>query len=489
MTLKNIKPKKSAPYAIHWFRRDLRLEGNLILQNQLERYQGRVIGVFCFDKKFLSRPDFSAHRFLFFLKTLKQLQEQIESLGGYLIVMDHAPDDSFQKIISELTSFYGSAPESVSWNRDYEPFAIKRDVRMEALFQQWNVSVSTDRDHLLIEPNELVRQGGGFYQIFTPFRNQWLKLFETPEIQSRIRSTKEGLRTAPRAFSIPLPESHGVLNSHLLDTYLDQTQKQVRLPVPKVGHDHAVAQAVHFKKSKHADYKIKRDIPSVAGTSQLSIYLKNGTITVPQLIALFDLKSGGPKNNDTYFNELIWREFYYHILAHFPYVESGAFQKKYDALAWENNDKYFEAWKQGKTGYPIVDAGMRQLLQTGWMHNRIRMIVASFLTKDLLIDWRWGERYFMETLLDGDLAPNNGGWQWAASTGCDAQPYFRIFNPQLQGERFDPDGNYVLRYVPELKKFTGSRDFHAAKDPIVIHADQKNKVLDLFKKVRSDDEC
>jgi deoxyribodipyrimidine photo-lyase len=234
-------------------------------------------------------------------------------------------------------------------------------------------------------------------------------------------------------------------------------------------------------------YDEARDIPGIPGTSQMSIFLKNGSITVAQIIAACKLTDG------KYLNELIWREFYYHILAHRPDVETSAFHEKYNKLQWQNKESYFNAWQEGKTGYPIVDAGMRQLQETGWMHNRVRMIVASFLTKDLLIDYRWGENHFMKLLLDGDLAPNNGGWQWAASTGCDPQPYFRIFNPVLQSQRYDPDGDYIRRYVPELKDFD-SKEIHEPWNSskkstypkrIVIHAEQKEKALQLFKSVNS----
>jgi deoxyribodipyrimidine photo-lyase len=212
----------------------------------------------------------------------------------------------------------------------------------------------------------------------------------------------------------------------------------------------------------------------------MSVYLKNGSITIAQIAAILELTADGPGLK--YFQELIWREFYFHILYHVPRVETETFNPKYRVLAWENDAEKFARWKEGRTGFPIVDAGMRQLNATGWMHNRVRMIVASFLTKDLLVDYRWGERYFMEKLLDGDLAPNNGGWQWAASTGCDPQPYFRIFNPTSQGEKLDPRGEYVTRWVPEL---AGRERIHDPLDPIVDHAKARERALHLFKSARS----
>ncbi len=252
---------------------------------------------------------------------------------------------------------------------------------------------------------------------------------------------------------------------------------QARVPTPKAGSLAAWGALESFRR-RLADYGDARDIPSTNGTSHFSIYFKNGSLTVAQVIAALGLKAfargagGGPAK---FLSELIWREFYYCILFHFPRVETTAFLEKYADLKWENREDWFAAWCEGRTGFPIVDAGMRQLNTTGWMHNRVRMIVASFLTKDLLIDWKWGEKYFMERLLDGDLAPNNGGWQWAASTGCDPQPYFRIFNPHLQEKKFDPKGEYVLRYLPEV-------DSDRYPRPIVDHAVQREKALALYAK-------
>jgi deoxyribodipyrimidine photo-lyase len=264
--------------------------------------------------------------------------------------------------------------------------------------------------------------------------------------------------------------------------------KKVTVPIPPVGGLAALEKLRSFQ-PKITQYGKQRDIPSVAGTSLLSPFFKNGSLTGAQVIAELDLDRPGKLSDgeEKYLKEIVWREFYYHILWHFPKVETTAFLEKFKDLKWENNEKYFEAWKEGKTGYPIVDAGMRQLKKTGWMHNRVRMIVASFLTKDLLIDWKWGEKYFMETLLDGDLAPNNGGWQWAASTGCDPQPYFRIFNPYLQSKKFDPEGKYIKEYIPELKNLS-SKEIHepALNRPkeyplsIVNHAEQREKALKLY---------
>jgi deoxyribodipyrimidine photo-lyase len=256
----------------------------------------------------------------------------------------------------------------------------------------------------------------------------------------------------------------------------------VLVPIPRAGSRAALERLRAFA-PRLGDYKQRRDLPAEDGTSRLSIYFKNGSLTSAQVVAALELAAapfGTATGKSTFLRELAWREFYVHVLWHRPDVETRAFLPRFRALAWENREDWFERWKAGRTGYPIVDAGMRQLAQTGWMHNRVRMIVASFLTKDLLIDWRWGERWFMERLLDGDLGPNNGGWQWAASTGCDPQPYFRIFNPVLQGRRFDPTGAYVRAFVPE-RRADDAKTIHEPRDPIVDHATQKQKTLALYR--------
>jgi deoxyribodipyrimidine photo-lyase len=279
-----------------------------------------------------------------------------------------------------------------------------------------------------------------------------------------------------------------------LDSTRSANASRVTVPLPPAGHT-AARDAVENFRAKVQQYGDQRDFPDTGGTSRLSIYLKNGSITSRQVIALLGLGNEDFKSRSgtaIFLKEIAWREFYYHILWHNPHVEHQAFNPAYKDLQWENNPQWFELWTQGRTGYPIVDAGMRELNTTGWMHNRVRMIVSSFLTKDLLIDWRWGERYFMQKLLDGDLAPNNGGWQWSASTGCDPQPYFRIFNPELQSKKFDPDGRYIARHVPELAKLAGTAAIHSPPDdlyfsrstyvaPVVVHSEQRLKAMALFK--------
>lgn len=484
MTHTHMTSPPTSDYGIHWFRRDLRLVGNPALERNLVRHPGRVLGVFCFDKVFLSRPDFSHGRFLFFLRTLEKLREEMRAQGGDLLFLDVGPEEGFRALFKTLKGSKLGLPKMISWNRDYEPFARERDLRMSELFEgEFRLLTHTERDHLLIEPTELSKnEEGGFYQVYTPFKRKWLGLFETSEMNSRLRETAKWLKAGPPKLSLDWGD---LTKNDLLESYIESALKKVPASItahsPKVGHDAAKELLKVFRDEWLSGYGEQRDIPSLSGTSKMSVYLKNGSITVPQIICLLKLTADSP--HIKYFQELIWREFYYHVLYHCPRVEHEAFLKKYADLKWENNLEWFRLWCEGRTGFPIVDAGMRQLNETGWMHNRVRMIVASFLTKDLLIDWRWGEKYFMEKLLDGDLAPNNGGWQWAASTGCDPQPYFRIFNPTSQGEKFDPDGTYVKRWVKELAN-EPVKKIHEPKNPIVDHAVQRGKALALYKSVR-----
>jgi deoxyribodipyrimidine photo-lyase len=502
-------PPPPNSYAVHWFRRDLRTAGNPALQRAWKEHHGRVLGLFCFDHQFLARPDFSPDRFAFFLQTLQSLREDLCSLGSDLLVLDVGPREAFDRLFDAIRRHDKPLPGAVTFNRDYEPFARRRDEDMARhLSMEFGLHVQTERDHLLIEPHELVRGDGGFYQVFTPFSRRWFDQLHSAAIQERIDVQAKALAALKsrlskpsrmQPFSLTWMELFGgrVPLEDVLDRYAEKNKLSVTVPIPDVGTTTALDKLAGFGRDRLDAYATDRDLPNVPGTSQMSIYLKNGTLTTAQILAALDLgeakldAGARQASRTTYVKELVWREFYYHILYHRPDVETTAFHEKYRELPWENNETWFAAWCAGRTGYPIVDAGMRQLRETGWMHNRVRMIVASFLTKDLLIDWRWGERYFMQKLLDGDLAPNNGGWQWAASTGCDPQPYFRIFNPKLQGEKFDPDGEYVRRWVPELRdvpnKFIhephGRPEAKGYVRPIVEHSAQKAKALALYKAI------
>jgi deoxyribodipyrimidine photo-lyase len=494
------------PYGLHWFRRDLRVASNPALGWSRHEHGGRVLGLFCFDAAFLGRADFSTDRFAFFLATLAALRDELRAAGGDLLVLDEGPARAVERLFATLDARGLARPATVSFNRDYEPFARARDAALtELLADRLGVVVHTERDHLVIEPDELRKKDApadapSFYQVYTPFARRWLELLATPRLRARVADQNEGLAylerrargETPKLFALtwaalfggaPTPVDH-------LARFTEVNSRRVRVPIPAAGSLAAMQRLRAFTPAL-GRYKERRDLPAEDGTSRLSIYLKNGSLTSAQIVAALALSGGGlgwaageavgeAAGSRAFLRELVWREFYYHVLWHRPDVETRAFLPRFRALAWENREDWFEAWKAGRTGYPIVDAGMRQLAATGWMHNRVRMIVASFLTKDLLIDWRWGERYFMERLLDGDLAPNNGGWQWAASTGCDPQPYFRIFNPVLQGRRFDPTGAYVRAFVPE-RRTDDARAVHEARAPLVEHAARKEKALALYR--------
>ncbi len=489
------------PFGLHWFRRDLRVAGNPALQTNWKINQGRVVGLFVFDRTFLSRPDFSANRFAFFLETLKELRSDLRALGSDLLVLDVAPLDAFPRLWKALSARECGLPSLVTWNKDYEPFARQRDIAMERWFESQGTAWQSERDHLLIEPSEIFKGKTPLetYQVFTPFSRRWYEGFAMNEVKARVAQQKKGIEFLDRQKKGAADPIFNLSWSSLLktndfdkatlETYLAKTRPLVSVKLPAAGSQAALQRLRDFS-AKIDEYELQRDIPAVRGTSGISPYLKNGSLTIAQAIAELDLrpdKKGQKSGRGKFFNELVWREFYYHILFHHPRVETSPFVERYSSLQWDNRPDWFLAWKEGMTGFPIIDAGMRQLNTTGWMHNRVRMIVASFLTKDLHIDYRWGERYFMEKLIDGDLAPNNGGWQWAASTGCDPQPYFRIFNPVLQSQRFDPSGDYLRKYVPELRHLNGKaiHDPDALErrnypQPIVVHAEERDIALERY---------
>lgn len=486
-------------FGIHWFRRDLRVVGNAGLRHNWKVNQGKVVGIFCFDQKFLSRSDFSNNRFAFFLNTLVELKKDLKTMGSDLIIIDRLPLQAFSEINKVINDKFHL--NLITYSRDYEPFARQRDESINQLFESLGLQYETFRDHLVIEPNELVKDDKKPYQIYSPFARKWMDLIKEDSFALRINPANTGTKhlteeskNKEKIFSLTWSQLLKVDNSwkDKLEEFIEKNNSNVTIEIPKAGADQVKLCLKSFK-SKLQGYGKDRDIPSVDGTSMFSLFLKNGSLTTAQIISYYqlhrDLNFRSDKGEVKFLKELIWREFYYHIMHHFPRVENEAFIEKFKNIQWKNNERHFKAWCEGNTGYPIVDAGMRQLKQTGWMHNRVRMIVASFLTKDLLIDWRWGERHFMKYLLDGDLAPNNGGWQWAASTGCDPQPYFRVFNPWLQSKKFDPEGLYIKKFVPELAHLD-SKKVHEPHlgdkmagypEPIVDHSTQRQKALTLYK--------
>lgn len=497
------------PYSLHWFRRDLRIAGNPALQSAWKKTKGKVLGIFCFDSQFLSRSDFSHNRFGFFLNTLEALKEEFREQGGDLLVVDAPPEKAFARIFENLKSLKLPYPAEITWNRDYEPYARQRDQQIQDLCKKWGIQSATFRDHLILEPHEVLKEPhkNTWYQVYSPFWRRWHETIHRQDFSVRITSQNKALSyfekksqegKTENLFSLSWKQLFGETPPPFCDSFdafKVRNAKQVSIPLPPAGSKNAFLRLKEFK-DLLPSYEKDRDIPSIAGTSRFSIYFKNGSLTTSQVAAAYNLLGATVDSKDAktkFLKEIVWREFYYSILFHKPEVEQNAFLPQYENLKWENNEEWFQRWCEGTTGFPIVDAGMRELNTTGFMHNRVRMIVASFLTKDLLIDWKWGEKYFMNKLLDGDLAPNNGGWQWAASTGCDPQPYFRIFNPWLQSSKFDPNGDYIKKYVPELKdikpKMLHTPDIQGVTKnyplPIVDHSAQRAKALILYQSSRS----
>lgn len=424
---------------LFWFRRDLRLEDNTGLFYALQQ-EKNVLPLFIFDTNILDKLEDKADaRVEFILDQLQSLKQKLEEKGGSLLIKQGKPEEIYPKLIEEYQI------HSVYTNRDYEPYAKERDQKIEKFLQSKNIEFFTFKDQVIFEPGEILNGSGEFYKVFTPFSKVWLEKFKESKIQVLQDPSWKNLHATK-----PLPDfSLEKLGFETTD-----------IKIPSKMADEDIIQ--HYDKTRNFPAKEN-------GTSRLGIHLRFGTISIRKLA----LKAS--ELNETYLNELIWREFYQMILAYNPQVVDKAFKPAYDAIPWRNNEKEFKAWCEGKTGYPIVDAGMRELNATGYMHNRVRMIVASFLTKHLLIDWRWGEAYFATKLLDYDLAANNGGWQWAAGTGTDAQPYFRIFNPESQTEKFDKELKYIKKWVPEFD----TKDY---PKPIVDHKFARERALDTYKK-------
>lgn len=420
-----------------WFRRDLRLQDHAALSSALEQSRA-LYCVFVFDTDILdglaNRQD---RRVEFIWHCVAELRMQLERMGGEL----HVLHGKAASLIPELAAQLGV--EAVFCNRDYEPDARRRDQSVEAQLRRLGIALHSCKDQVIFEEAEILNGAGLPYAVFTPYKNAWLKrLTEAAYSGHDTRGLPERLARCdplPMAMAIPgldqlgfLPTNLTEIHKHLaesgaMDLFEDFEQRIVR-------------------------YHQTRDYPGLKGGSYLSPHLRFGTISIRRLVKFCHQQRGEP-GVDSYLSELIWREFYQMLLFHFPDLAAGrSFKPVFENLAFTNDRDRFEKWKLGQTGYPLIDAGMRQLKQTGFMHNRLRMVAASFLVKDLDVDWRLGEQYFAEMLLDFDLAANNGGWQWAASTGCDAQPWFRIFNPVTQSQKFDPQGKFIRRYLPELSR-------------------------------------
>jgi deoxyribodipyrimidine photo-lyase len=442
---------------VHWFRCDLRLSDNRALHAAATECDF-VVPIFIFDPLILQAPDTGAPIVGFMLECLDSLQKNIAAAGGKLIFRQGKVEEEMRAVLRE------TGATALYYNRDYEPQARKRDTAVEKLAGAMGVEVRSYKDGVLQEPEEILKEDGQPYRVFTAYARAW-RARGKAEVVPKVKFNRPPPRfTEPAGLSLPSAKELGFV---------------VEIPLPPAGERAGRERLKEFAAGGLMHYASGRDFPARDGTSRLSPHLRMGTVSPRTVLAAAsEAAKGHPaarKHAETFESELIWRDFYRQILWHFPHVATSSYKEEYNGLKWENDERMFAAWCEGRTGFPIVDAGMRQLNATGWMHNRVRMIVATFLTKDLLISWRWGERYFMQKLVDADLASNNGGWQWSASTGTDAQPYFRIFNPMSQAEKFDPEGSYIRKYVPEA-------DTLAYPAPIVDHARQRVKALALFKK-------
>jgi deoxyribodipyrimidine photo-lyase len=425
---------------IFWLRRDLRLEDNAGLYHALKS-GNPVLPVFIFDRNILHLLDNKADRRVEFIhNNLIAIQERLKRFGSTLDVRHGAPAGVFRQLSEDYDI------RAVYTNRDYEPYATGRDAEISSILNAAHIPFHSYKDQVIFEKNEVVKNDGSPYTIFTHYSRKWKTLLNS-------------------FYLSPYPAKR----------YFNNFLPHAPITIPSLRSIGFEASGEVFPASRIVSrllirYKQQRDYPGIQGTTHLGLHLRFGTISIR------DLARKALELSDTFLNELIWREFYQAILWHFPQVGNGmAFKPAFDRIQWRNNEKEFEKWCAGRTGYPLVDAGMRELNATGFMHNRVRMVVASFLTKHLLIDWRWGEAYFAEKLLDFDLAANNGNWQWAAGCGCDAAPYFRVFNPALQAKKFDPEFQYIRQWVPEWQDLS-------YPPPIVNHEMARVRAIDAYNK-------
>lgn len=427
-----------SPVHVFWFRRDLRLDDNAALYHALKS-GAQVLPVFIFDRTILDeleKPEDA--RVVFIHKVLEHLKGKLQKLGSDLLVLHDAPLHAFKK----LTDTYSVA--AVFTNHDYEPYAKERDTAVGNFLAERKIAFHTFKDQVIFEKEEVTKEDGNPFVVFTPYSKKWKQQC-----------------------------SDFYMRSYPVEKYQEHFIKQVSFDFPaleSLGFAHA---AVAFPPARVSEellrnYLRDRDFPAINGTSRLSVHLRFGTISVRKLVTFAAAQS------EKFLDELIWREFYMCLLWHFPYLVHQSFKSEYDRIPWRNDAHEFDCWCNGRTGIPLVDAGMRELNATGYMHNRVRMVVASFLTKNLLIDWRWGEAYFAQKLLDYELASNNGGWQWAAGCGVDAAPYFRVFNPITQQEKFDPQFAYIRKWVPEF----GTVEYPA---PIVDLKSSRERCLQVYK--------
>jgi deoxyribodipyrimidine photo-lyase len=467
--------------ALVWLRRDLRLVDQAALSRALTEAES-VIPVFLFDKAILDPLPRADRRVEFIFETIAGLKAELNARGSDLLVRrGHAEIE-----IPRLAEALGA--DAIYCGRDYEPAAIARDAEVERRLAALGFPLHAVKDQVIFEQEEIVTAAGQGYGVFTPYKAAWLKALEPGHTAPR--------PVGPRAQAFATREPEPMIPLEALGFERTDLKALGVQPGP------AGAEALLADFGTRVDaYRDARNYPAVKGPSYLSVHLRFGTVSIRHLVR-FALERGG-EGASTWLSELIWREFYQQLLWRRPDTAEHAFQQVFDRLDYPNDERLFEAWRDGRTGYPLVDAAMRQLNTTGYMHNRLRMVTASFLTKDLLVDWRWGERYFAEKLLDYDMASNVGGWQWSASVGCDAQPWFRIFNPVTQSKTFDAEGRFIRRFVPELEGLT-EKAIHEPwtamplelaeggvalgktyPHPVVDHAEQRPKALALFQKAKS----
>ena len=426
--------------AVFWFRRDLRLDDNVGLYHALKENEN-VLPIFIFDKEILENLPKNDARVTFIFETLENMRTELHKKKREISIYHDTPINVFKKITDQ------NKISCVYTNHDYEPYAKERDKEISDFLSEKDIEFKTYKDQVFFEKDEILKNDGDPYVVYTPYKNKWKENFKESDLKNH-------------------PSENHLLNMVYDFNFEEKTLKDLGFETSEIKvKDYKVTPTLID------NYEDTRNFPGIDyGTSKLGPHLRFGTVSVRKMI-----KKAISENNEVFWSELIWREFFMQILWHFPETTDKAFRSKYDRIEWRNNEKEFEKWKKGETGYPLVDAGMRELNKTGYMHNRVRMLVASFLCKHLLIDWRWGEAYFAEKLLDYEMSSNVGNWQWAAGSGVDAAPYFRIFNPTTQIKKFDKDHEYINKWVEDLNEMS-------YPDEIVDHKEARERCLKTYKK-------
>jgi deoxyribodipyrimidine photo-lyase len=420
--------------AIFWFRRDLRLEDNVGLFHALQS-EYRVIPLFIFDEAILDSLPKNDARVGFIHESLSKINQKLQETGSSLLVKKGKTQEVWKQLLQEFEV------KEVFFNKDYEPYAIKRDLAICELLKTNKISSFSFKDQVIFEEKEITKADGLPYTVYTPYKNKWLEKYNSMAPIQEFDCTQNSSNFYEQNFIFPTLE--------------------------QIGFEESSIKVIPHNLKNVINYHETRDFPALESTTHLSPHLRFGTVSIRKLV------NWAARKNDVFLSELIWREFFMQILFSFPKVVTHNFKSAYDGIQWRNNEEDFKRWCSGTTGYPMVDAGMRELNETGYMHNRVRMVVASFLCKHLLINWQWGEGYFAEKLLDFELSANVGNWQWAAGTGCDAAPYFRVFNPEIQLKKFDEKGIYIRKWIPEFDLGYG--------EPMVEHAFARDRAIATYK--------